>query len=196
MPEITEKEKKIAREAEEWASRQKLLQMSEISLIIDTYDDIFSDFDPRPLDHRTLSDDFLLEIRRASKEKTMGVIEINFLIPAEQRKADKEAMIRRRLHEYFHHHYEQTKTAVNAVKQRGVTMIAVGVLLSVIAAVFFYPTEEHNVLFSIMLVLLEPAAWFTIWEGANKVSDTWHVFEPDLVFYQKMSKSEINFTGY
>ena len=40
---------------------EKLLQQSEISLLLDSYDDIFSDFDPRPYNQRALSQDFLAE---------------------------------------------------------------------------------------------------------------------------------------
>jgi hypothetical protein len=48
---------------------------NEIKLMLDTYDDIFSDFDPRPFSQRTLSEDFLEEARKASREKEMGNIE-------------------------------------------------------------------------------------------------------------------------
>ena len=96
MAEVIDPTKKIVHEAEEWAAKQKLLQMSEISLVLDSYDDIFSDFDPRTLDKRALSDDLMIEIRKATREKKSGVIEVNFLIPLEQQKAEKEAAIKKR----------------------------------------------------------------------------------------------------
>ena len=37
-----------------------------ISLWIDSYDDIFSDFDPRPFSARNISDDFLYEVKKTS----------------------------------------------------------------------------------------------------------------------------------
>jgi hypothetical protein len=39
-----------------------IFQIAPIAL--DTYDDIFSDFDPSPFDHRVISEDFLSELRR------------------------------------------------------------------------------------------------------------------------------------
>ena len=39
---------------------RNLLKKGEISLLLDSYTGIFSDFDPRPYAERTLSDDFLL----------------------------------------------------------------------------------------------------------------------------------------
>ena len=58
------------------------------------------------------------------------------------------------------------------------------------------PFEEQNIFFQLLMVLIEPAAWFTIWEGANKIIDSWKVLAPDLDFYKKMIKCEINFTPY
>ena len=55
-----------------------------ISLILDNYDDIFSDFDPRPYTVRALSDDFLNECRKAIIEKGEN-IELRFLLSKKQR---------------------------------------------------------------------------------------------------------------
>jgi len=54
MDKLKSGRKKDTRENEEM-HKKKLLQLSEISLIIDTYDDIFSDFDPRPYSQRALA---------------------------------------------------------------------------------------------------------------------------------------------
>ncbi|MFA5931068.1 MAG: hypothetical protein WC821_02025 [archaeon] len=196
MVEAIDPTKKIVHEAEEWAAKQKLLQMSEISLVLDSYDDIFSDFDPRTLDKRALSDDLMIEIRKATREKKSGVIEVNFLIPLEQQKAEKEAAIKKRLREHFRKHYEQVEKEVKEVRNIGMVMVVIGLILSVIAAVFVYPNESNNIWNNIILVLIEPAAWFAIWEGANRVLYTWKSLQPDLEFYKKMMKSEISFTAY
>jgi hypothetical protein len=196
MPEVNEQSKKVAKEVEEWAEKQKLLQLSEVSLILDTYDDIFSDFDPRTLDKRSLSDDFLAEIKHATREKQSGVIEINFLIPLEQRKTDKEVMIKKRLRDHFKKHHDLVEKEITRVRFNGLSMISVGVILSVMAAVYIYPSEGTNIITNLILVLIEPAAWFLIWEGANKLFEGWKSSSSDLEFYNKMVKSEISFTTY
>jgi hypothetical protein len=196
MPENVDPTKKVAKEVEEWVEKQKLLQLSEISLILDTYDDIFSDFDPRTLDKRSLSDDFLAEVKHATREKQSGVIEINFLIPLEQRKTDKEVMIKKRLRDHFKKHHDLVEKEISQVRFNGFSMICVGILFSCIAAVFIYPNESTNIISNLILVLIEPAAWFLIWEGANKLFEGWKSTAGDLDFYKKMIKSEINFTSY
>ncbi len=83
------------------SKKEKLLRMSEISLWLDHYDDIFSNFDPRPYSQKALSDDFLLETKRASRDKVSGQIELKFLVKAEMRNKKQENLIRRRLKEHF-----------------------------------------------------------------------------------------------
>ena len=76
----------------------------EISLWLDTYEDIFSDFDPRPLGQRALSDDFLSEAKRAIRERKEGSFELHLLIPTTQRSSATEAVVRKRLREHFTKH--------------------------------------------------------------------------------------------
>lgn len=201
MPQDNPTIKELAKEAEEWADKQKLLQMSEISLVLDTYDDIFSDFDPRSFDHRALSDDFLSELKRASREKSSGVIEIHFLIPAEMRKEETEALVKHRLREHFRKHYELVETEISSTRRRGGAMVVVGLVISVLGAIFLaplhgFPESISQLLIGVGFFLFEPGAWFTIWTGLDKIFETWKELEPDLEFYRKMSKSEISFTTY
>lgn len=202
MPEFNESSKKLARETEAWAEKQKLLQMSEISLVLHSYDDIFSDFDPRPMDRRSLSDDFLVEMQHAVKEKKAGVIEVNFLIPLEQRKTEKENIIKKRLKEHFRKHYELTNKEISMVRKRGAMLAAIGFGLAIVGAFFFVPNGPlaqgalAQAVQRILIVLIEPASWFTIWTGFEEIFTTWKDMEPDLEFHHKMSRTEINFTGY
>ncbi len=201
MSEYNDPLKKAAKEAEEWAGKQKLLQMSEISLVLDTYDDIFSDFDPRNYDHRALSDDFLLEIKRATREKKSGIIEIHFLVPAEMKKESTENLIKKRLRDHFRKHFEQIEKDIWVVRRKGIMMVTFGLSISIGAVMFLRPLEGFpenlaQLFTGVLFLLAEPGAWFTIWTGFDKIFETWRELEPDLDFYRKVSKSEINFTYY
>jgi hypothetical protein len=201
MPESGDAIKKIAKDAEEWAARQKNLQLSEISVVIRSYDDIFSDFDPRTFDKRALSDDFLSEIKRASVEKKNGVIELNFLTPIEIKKSELEAVIKKRLRDHFKKHYEQIEKEISLKKKNGVMLVFGGVALSVIGVMFLkplegVPTDIFGLVQGVLFLLSEPAAWFTIWTGFDWMFTSWKTLENDLNFYKKMSKCEVEFTPY
>jgi len=189
----------MAREAvkeEDFSEKQKLLQLSEISLVLDNYDDIFSDFDPRHYRQRALSDDLLVELKRATKEKTPGSVEIHFLIPLEQRKTDTENIIRKRLKEHFNRHYNSAKHEERSAERTGIIMVIIGAILSVVAAVYGVPLASESLSSKILLVLLEPAAWFLVWEGANRIFDAIKEYKEELKFNEKLSKAEVVFTAY
>ena len=172
-----------------------LLKKSEISLSLDTYDDIFSDFDPRPFSQRALSDDFLLEAKKASRDKVSG-IELNFLIPKYARKPGEEHIIKKRLKEHFKKHYNAEKLETLNIKRFGARFAGIGVVLMFLATFILFKFPDKSFVMNFLIVLLEPAGWFLLWEGMNQM-----IFEPrknreDLEFYRKMSNCEINFIEY
>ena len=61
------------------------LTMGERVVRLDTYDDIFSDFDPRPHARRELSEDLIKELSRRYRENPKGDLELRFYIPAHAR---------------------------------------------------------------------------------------------------------------
>ena len=67
-----------------------------ISLVLDSYNDIFSDFDPRDYSEKALSEDFLSECKRAARDKE-NHIELRLLIPIKKRNSTHENKIRKRL---------------------------------------------------------------------------------------------------
>ena len=175
-------------------SERKLLRLSEISLQLDTYDDIFSDFDARPYSNRALSDDFLIESKKASKDKPSGGIELKFLMPTRERNSQNEILIKKRLHEHFTKHYIILKEEVINLKKKGIIMALAGVFMIFIATYLFSINQSWPIKF--LEVLLEPAGWFTAWTGLEDIYYTGRELKRNLDFYEKMSKAEINFLSY
>lgn len=85
----------------------RVLMQKNISLILDSYDDIFSDFDPRPYSEKALSDDFLSECRKASRDKKDDEVELRLLVPAQKREINDETKIKRRLKDHFQKHFNE-----------------------------------------------------------------------------------------
>ncbi len=176
-------------------SGSALLQLSEISLQIDTYDDIFSDFDPRPYSQRALSDDFLIEAKKASRDKPSGTIELTFLMPRERRDGTEEVLIKRRLREHFKKHYLQLIDEMHTIRKRGMIMACLGILFITLAS-YIASIANGSFFMHFLVVVLEPAGWFTAWTGLDEIYYTAKQKQPDLEFYEKMSNAEIAFSSY
>jgi hypothetical protein len=176
--------------------KQNLLRLSEISLWLDTYDDIFSDFDPRPYSQRALSDDFLAEAKKASRGLKSGGIELRFLVPTAMRNQGQEAMIKKRLREHFRKHADMLLEEKKWTMKQGLFFVLSGILLMFTATYVLFTSPEKNFMASFLITLLEPAGWFMFWEGMQTM-----IFEPkkkahDVEFYEKMACCAINFVSY
>jgi len=176
--------------------KQRLLQLSEISILLDNYDDIFSDFDPRPYSVRAVSDDFLYEAKKAAKEKKPGTLDLKFMIPKEARNTSYENMIKKRLKEYFTGTYEAVKEELHKTFLKGITLTVFGIATMLIATFVLFEYGEKGLLTAFLVVLLEPAGWFLFWEGLDLAVFESKKITPELEFNKKMSNCNIQFIPF
>ncbi len=175
--------------------KEKLLKLSEVSLILDTYDDIFSDFDPRPYAERGLSDDFLSETNKRVRKKSSGTIELKFLIPANKRNLSDETIIKKRLTEHFNKEFEHLNSQKRKIIKEGAIFIVLGIVVMFIASYVLFGMEKDP-LASFIIIVMEPAGWFLFWEGAGMTIFESRKITPELEFCEKMSRCEISFLAY
>lgn len=185
----------MAEEINQESQKEKLLEMSEISLILDTYNDIFSSFDPRPYSQRALSIDFLNEAKRATKELPSGAIELKLLMPYQLRNLQKEISIKKRLREHFVRHQHLSHIESRRLRLRGIGMALLGVSF-ISASTFLYSIEVSNYFIKFLQILLEPAGWFTAWTGLEDIYYTGRELSKEIAFYEKMSKANIEFLSH
>jgi len=164
----------------------------DISIWLDTYDDIFSDFDPRPYINRTLSDDFISELQKVSKEQDKMINELTFLLPKEQRNNADEVIITKRLHNFFKINYNQYKIEYKNLWKRALYFTFTGILL-MLAASYLSTLESNIFLIHLLLVIFQPSGWFLVWVGFDMILYQTKQKKKELNFYNKLSKSKINF---
>jgi hypothetical protein len=174
------------------STESSLLAKGEVSVWIDTYDDIFSDFDPRPYRERALSVDFLDEAKRYTKEKR-GKIQLRILAPSNIRNARMEAVIKKRLLDHFKHHDVLLRDERNADIKRGISLIALGSVLLFAAAIIIHYLDPA-LWRELLIVFMEPAGWFCFWVGFEHI--LYNNKKADIEFYKKMSSIDIVFEGY
>lgn len=175
---------------------ENLLRKGEVSLALDDYEDIFSDFDPRPYSHRALSTDFLDEARRATRELGEEGIELNFLIPASKRNIEKEKLIKTRLNEHFRKHKEILAKENKKIFGQGCIFLFIGLIFMIVASYILFYSFVHNFWMQLVIVLLEPGGWFLFWEGLDLIIFETKKMRPDLSFYRKMEKTAVRFSHY
>ena len=178
----------------QWEEKQKILEMSEVSLWLDNYDDIFSDFDPRPYSQRSLSDDFLNEAKKASRDKA-DKLELRLLVSQDKRDPKIDITVKKRLRDHFNKHAHLLKEEIKKTKRNSLTMVLIGLFL-MLSASYVNSLELNTLLYSFLFVLLEPAGWFMTWFGLDGLFYASQRSKTEYDFYRKMSKCEIEFSSY
>lgn len=165
-------------------------ETQEISLRLEHYDDIFSDFDIRPYSKRALSVDFLDEIKRASKDKNGEGVDLVLYVPEKVHDENQNATIKERLGAHFKRHFDLLSVEKGRVMRLGTSMVILGIIFMLLATYIVFKEAEKNILFSFLIVFLEPAAWFLLWEGMDQIIFNSKNINPDLDFYRKMFNSQ------
>ena len=82
---------------EEEAVEKEVYAETRIPLILQSYNDIFSSFDPRSYSEKAISVDFIEEAQRASMYKNGDRIELTLAIPKKIRNLNDESKIKKRI---------------------------------------------------------------------------------------------------
>ena len=175
--------------------KKELLSKSELSIWLDDYDDVFSDFDSRPIGERSMSDDFLLEVRKMVREKPTGSVELKLLMPHAKRKKDLETIVVKNLHTYFKHAADTIRQEMHKTRRRGFILSAVGFLV-MIATAYLVSVSNRSFFFNAAQIVLEPSGWFMVWSGMDNIFYNSRSRKPNLDFNTKMGHAEIIFVSY
>ena len=161
----------------------------DISIWVDEYDDIFSDFDSRSYPERNISDDFLYELKRISQENAGFVRTLKLLVPEKIRDQKVEEIIIKRLHAHFRKHYDALYGNTKSGRRRGWFLIFIAACV-MNGAGYISSIKANNFLLHFAVVILEPAGWFWMWRGFDHLVNASRKRLPDLEFYTKMNKSK------
>jgi hypothetical protein len=175
--------------------KKELLSKAELSIWLDEYDDIFSDFDSRPIGERSLSDDFLFEVRKMVREKPTGNVQLKLLIPTDKRNPQLEGIAVKHLHAYFRHSAATIKTEMDETRRRGILLATLGFLLMIITS-YLVSLSNRSFLLNTIQIVLEPSGWFMVWTGMDNIFYNTRNRKPNLDFNNKMAHADIGFMPY
>jgi len=175
------------------AEAQKSRDLREISIVIDTWDDIFSDFDPRPLDQRTFSEDFIHELKKRYQETRTGRILISICAPETLRDTAAEKVVIQRLKREFRRESLQSRREIRRIRQRGLIFVACGVCFLATLTFLRYAQKFSLLTMDLIGIVLMPLGWFGIWEGLSKLVDASPRFHQDEILFEKFARAEYRF---
>ncbi len=170
--------------------RKKILSVHSVSIWLDGYDDLFSDFDPRNYAERSISDDFITELKRHSVENELPVSEIKLLLPGNVRNTVNEEIISKRLRKHIQNLITLHEKKLAQRRRKGFLLILIGALLLLSAG--YISGKLHNFMLRFLFVITEPAGWFFAWSGFEHLF-SYNRSSTELDFYRKFSRTTIHF---
>jgi hypothetical protein len=177
------------------SEKEVLFDSSKITLHINDYTGIFSDFDPRPYSKKALSDDFLIEAKRAAKDRPDENLELIFLMHKKKRRIAIENEVKKRLKNHFKKHYFLLGNELKHIRRKAIIIVFIGFLLMVLATYIAYMGYK-DFEFYLLRIVFEPAGWFSVWFGLDQLFYSSKEKLPDYNFYKKMAKVDIKFMNY
>ena len=103
----------------------------DLSLWLDDYDDIYSDFDSRNYLKRRVSDDFVNELRTSLKNKNEKINDLILLLPEVKRNNSAELKITQNLKNYFKRQLHLYTEKYNKNLKRGIFLFISAILLMI-----------------------------------------------------------------
>ena len=175
--------------------RGSKLKLPEISLRLNNYDDMFSDFDSRPYSERALSDDFLNASQKMFRETKTGKFELRLLVPKSLRDEKQESIIKRRLKIFFKQREHDGRTKIGGSIRKGLYLSILGFFIMVLAAYLSY-IDKRGFLLKFLIIIFEPAGWFSVWYGLDQIFYTAQEKRANYDFFRKISEADIIFEEY
>jgi hypothetical protein len=174
-------------------SIQSVKDLREIDIVIDTWDDIFSDFDPRPLSERTLSEDFIFELKRRYRETRKGDFVVKIFAPVSLKDAKSENMVIQRLKKHFKVRSMQRQKEISLIRIKGIIFVLLGVCFLTFLTMAAYYKLFPQLTLEVLGIVVMPLGWFGVWEGLSKIVDTSPKYIQEEILFNKLSRAQYIF---
>jgi hypothetical protein len=174
----------------ETPSNKHNFRRATISIVLEDYDSVFSDFDPRPYSMRDVSVDFLDECKRRVQKTSKGGFEINILVPSKFYSEQTNMIIMKRLRDFFAENAKILHKQMWWFRIKSILWLVVGmVLVATLSAVGVYLESldtQYSTWSRIITNVFDPAGWFVMWSGLDLIFFKVEERTPEYAFYTKM----------
>ncbi|MFI5186747.1 MAG: hypothetical protein ACHQF0_08490 [Chitinophagales bacterium] len=166
--------------------------MSELSLSLDQYDDIYSDFDSRQFLKRRISEDFLHELRIAKKYKKEKSTDLLLLLPQGRRDDHSEGVITNSLKDFFSDQFRDNRNKYTQKFNEGISLLIAGLLIMTVNSYINF-RDYPSFFFSVVKIILEPGGWFLLWLGFDFLFYDLREIKKEREFFKELSVMNIHF---
>jgi hypothetical protein len=166
--------------------------MAELSLWLDSYDDIYSDFDSRRYHKRRISEDFVDELKAALKYRPEHPDAMILLLPAKDRDANVENEIVSSLKTQLDQRQRNWNAKAGSIRRRGFIMLLSGVLVMVADSIIAYKAQP-DYLTGLVRIIMEPAGWFLTWSGLDFLLYEYRALRKENSIYKTIAQLSIHF---
>lgn len=164
----------------------------DLSLWLDDYGDIYSDFDSRNYLKRRISSDFVNELRIALKNKNEKINDLVLLLPQSKRDTRTEEKIMQNLKNHFTRDLYLYTQKYNKNLKKGIFLFVTAILLMIANSIISFQLN-NNLLSSIIRIILEPSGWFLAWISFDILYYDLQELRKEKYFFSKLSKIKIYF---
>ena len=166
----------------------------EVIIGINSYDDLFSDFDPRPFSQKAVSDDFMSELNKLIVENDEHIKALIFQMPHSARNPQSEEMIAKRLEHDFARIHANVSHDLQAMYSGGIIKAVIGVA-ALMGALSVNTLNLSSLWRNLCTVILEPAGWFFIWSGLEEALNGSRLPKLKRNFYARLRRCKIEFAS-
>jgi len=154
----------------------------QVIIALNSYDDLFSDFDIRGYDERPFSRDFLDELNlRMIKLDSNEKIEVTLLVPEGLRNESNESVILKRMSGFFSDRYAHYRRKNKNTIIKSAVFVIIGLLLMFIANFF---TEKIPAAFGDFLLI---PSWYFVWSGLEQFVESREGIKDKIRYYSKLT---------
>jgi hypothetical protein len=166
--------------------------MTELNLWLDSYDDIYSDFDSRHYLKRRISDDFLHELRIEIKDREHVARDLVLLLPPERRDETAEKIIAASLTAFFSGQFLFHRDRCRSKLNKGMLLFASGIITMLFNSWISYQYAASFPVIALK-VLMEPAGWFLLWAALDFLFYDFRGLKRERDFFKELKEMHIHF---
>ena len=166
--------------------------MSDLSFWLDSYNDIYSDFDSNHYMKRRISEDFLFELRTEMKYRREYPVNMILLLPQQLRDESAEKIIAASLIDFFIRQFGFYYHSCHKKRNTGVFMLVAGIVIMLLDSWMVYNFEKSFLIVGLK-VLLEPAGWFLVWTALDFLFYDFAMLKKEKTFFKELSEIHIYF---